>query len=264
MKQEAYPAEACPNYDGRHKHNKKSEKTTTTPVYHMIIKVCGLREPENIRDISALDVDMTGFIFWPESKRYVSQIPSYSGTIPNTSPLEEIEKTSGGPLRVGVFVNEMPQTIITRVYDSNLSCIQLHGDESPVYIENLRRTLVPDIVREIKIIKALSIREADDVKRWREYRGHADLLLFDTKCQQHGGSGSKFDWNILYEYDGDIPFLLSGGIGPDDAESIKSISHPMMSGVDINSKFETEPGVKDVQKVKAFIDILRSSHPHSI
>ncbi|MGM9713406.1 MAG: phosphoribosylanthranilate isomerase [Prevotella sp.] len=224
----------------------------------MIIKVCGLREPENIRDISSLGVDMIGFIFCPDSKRFVRQVPSYSGTIPNTSSIGNVEKTEESPLRVGVFVNDMPQTIITRVYDSHLDCIQLHGEESPTYIDNLRQTIVPDIAGDIKIIKAISIREADDVKRWREYSGHADLLLFDTQCEQHGGSGSKFDWNILNEYDGDIPFLLSGGIGPDDAMSIKSISHPMMIGVDINSRFETEPGVKDVGKVKAFMDSILS------
>ena len=151
----------------------------------------------------------------------------------------------------------MPQNIVTRVYNYNLDYVQLHGNEQPVMLDNLRRTLDPDIHPGIKIIKAISIKSKDDIRRWRDYRGPADMLLFDTQCSGYGGSGERFDWNVLEDYDGDIPFLLSGGIGPDDAERVLTFHHPMCVGIDLNSRFETEPGIKDVARLKAFIDILR-------
>jgi phosphoribosylanthranilate isomerase len=138
-----------------------------------------------------------------------------------------------------------------------LDYIQLHGNETPTYIDNLKRTLIPDILPDVKIIKAISIREADDVKRWRQYEGHIDLLLFDTKCKTVGGSGEQFDWSVLSTYDGDIPFLLSGGIGPQDAESIKQFKHPMFAGIDVNSKFEDAPAHKDINKLQNFISSIR-------
>ena len=152
----------------------------------------------------------------------------------------------------------MPQNIITRVYNYGLDYIQLHGDESPVMIDNLRRSLVPDIVSSIKIIKAISISSPDDLRKCHEYVGHADMLLFDTKCSTAGGSGRKFDWSFINDYKEDIPFLLSGGIGPDDADSIMSVRHPMMAGIDLNSRFETSPAVKDVEQLRIFITKIRN------
>jgi phosphoribosylanthranilate isomerase len=157
---------------------------------------------------------------------------------------------------VGVFVNEMPQTVVTHAYNYRLDYIQLHGNETPTYIDNLKRTLISDILPDVKIIKAISIREADDVKRWRQYEGHIDLLLFDTKCKTVGGSGEQFDWSVLSTYDGDIPFLLSGGIGPQDAESIRQFKHPMFAGIDVNSKFEDAPAHKDIDKLQNFISCI--------
>lgn len=224
----------------------------------MLIKVCGMREPDNIRAVESLGVDMLGFIFYPESSRFVSMISSRAGIIPDYAlPGLSAGNISVCPKRVGVFVDDMPQNIVTRVYNYELDYVQLHGDESPVMIDNLRRTIDPDIHPGIQIIKALSIREKDDIKRWRDYQGHADMLLFDTKCDGYGGSGDKFDWSMLDEYDGDIPFLLSGGIGPEDADAIKGITHPMFAGVDLNSRFEISPALKDVEKLSNFIDKLR-------
>lgn len=213
------------------------------------IKVCGMREPENIRALNALDVDMMGLIFYPKSPRYVRSIPVSAGIVPDraASLLRPRAKL------VGVFVNEMPQTVVTHAYNYRLDYIQLHGNETPTYIDNLKRTLIPDILPDVKIIKAISIREADDVKRWRQYEGHIDLLLFDTKCKTVGGSGEQFDWSVLSTYDGDIPFLLSGGIGPQDAENIKQFRHPMFAGIDLNSKFEDAPAHKDIDKLQNFI-----------
>lgn len=207
-----------------------------------------MRDADNIRDISALGVDMIGLIFYPPSPRYVQQFSSGAGIIPDYAP--DMGKT---PLRVGVFVDDMPQNIVTRVYNYKLDYIQLHGNEPRETLENLRATIDPDIKPKIKIIKAISVSSAEDIKKYKEYVGAADLFLFDTKCKTVGGSGELFDWQVLQAYDGDVPFLLSGGIGPDDAEGIKNFHHPKCIGIDLNSKFEIEPALKDVEKLKQFL-----------
>ena len=207
-----------------------------------------MRDADNIRDISALGVDMIGLIFYPPSPRYVQQFSSGAGIIPDYGP--DMGKT---PLRVGVFVDDMPQNIVTRVYNYKLDYIQLHGNEPRETLENLRATIDPDIKPNIKIIKAISVSSAEDIKKYKEYVGAADLFLFDTKCKTVGGSGEQFDWQVLQAYDGDVPFLLSGGIGPDDAERIKNFHHPKCIGIDLNSKFEIEPALKDVEKLKQFL-----------
>lgn len=207
-----------------------------------------MRDADNIRDISALGVDMIGLIFYPPSPRYVQQFSSGAGIIPDYAP--DMGKT---PLRVGVFVDDMPQNIVTRVYNYKLDYIQLHGNEPRETLENLRATIDPDIKPKVKIIKAISVSSAEDIKKYKEYVGAADLFLFDTKCKTVGGSGEQFDWQVLQAYDGDVPFLLSGGIGPDDAERVKNFHHPKCIGIDLNSKFEIEPALKDVEKLKQFL-----------
>ena len=207
-----------------------------------------MRDADNIRDISALGVDMIGLIFYPPSPRYVQQFSSGAGIIPDYAP--DMGKT---PLRVGVFVDDMPQNIVTRAYNYKLDYIQLHGNEPRETLENLRATIDPDIKPNIKIIKAISVSSAEDINKYKEYVGAADLFLFDTKCKTVGGSGEQFDWQVLQAYDGDVPFLLSGGIGPDDAERIKNFHHPKCIGIDLNSKFEIEPALKDVEKLKQFL-----------
>ena len=228
----------------------------------MKIKVCGMRNAGNIAELQKLDIDFMGFIFWPKSPRYVQQIPSRAGLIPDLPSLdgEGIKKSETHDKRiltVGVFVDDMPQNIVTRVYNYHLDYVQLHGSESAVMIDNLRRTLIPDIAPNIKIIKALSIKDKSDLEKWHEYDGHVDMFLFDTKCKCAGGSGEQFDWSVLEAYDGNIP-LLAGGIGPDDAERIKNFHHPMCLGIDLNSRFETEPGMKDIQKLKLFMAQLQN------
>ena len=212
-----------------------------------------MRDADNIRDISALGVDMIGLIFYPPSPRYVQQFSSGAGIIPDYAP--DMGKT---PLRVGVFVDDMPQNIVTRVYNYKLDYIQLHGNEPRETLENLRATIAPDIKPNIKIIKSISVSSAEDIKKYKEYVGAADLFLFDTKCKTVGGSGEQFDWQVLQAYDGDVPFLLSGGIGPDDAERIKNFHHPKCIGIDLNSKFEIEPALKDVEKLKQFLVKVKS------
>ena len=207
-----------------------------------------MRDADNIRDISALGVDMIGLIFYPPSPRYVQQFSSGAGIIPDYAP--DMGKT---PLRVGVFVDDMPQNIVTRVYNYKLDYIQLHGNEPRETLENLRATIDPDIKPNIKIIKVISVSSAEDINKYKEYVGAADLFLFDTKCKTVGGSGEQFDWQVLQAYDGDVPFLLSGGIGPDDAERVRNFHHPKCIGIDLNSKFEIEPALKDVEKLKQFL-----------
>ena len=212
----------------------------------MLIKVCGMREPENIRKVSELDIDLMGFIFYPKSPRYVNVL---STPLENTSDSSAACDNKPFPKKVGVFVDEIPQNIAIHVRYYDLDYIQLHGKESCDDIESIKSLLTPDI----KIIKALSIRNADDVKGWKNYFGKVDFFLFDTQCKTYGGSGAQFDWSVLEGYDGDIPFFLSGGIGPDDAERVMTFNHPMMIGVDLNSRFEISPAMKDVDLLRPFI-----------
>ncbi len=226
-----------------------------------------MRDTENILRVSALDIDMMGFIFYPDSPRFVHMISSQAGILPDYSE-ERKNRTSAMATgesehrrsrikRVGVFVDDMPQNIVTRVYNYSLDYIQLHGDESRVACENLRATLDPDIRPGIKIVKAIGVTTPDDLKKCEQYAGAVDLFLFDTKCKMKGGSGEQFDWSVLDSYDGDIPFLLSGGIGPGDVERVKAFNHPKCIGIDVNSKFETEPALKDVELLRKFIKQIR-------
>ena len=216
-----------------------------------------MRDAENIQQVIALGVNMIGLIFWPKSPRYVQSFSTNAGIIPDLKNPAIKDISNPDASYVGVFVDEMPQNIVTHAYNYKLDYIQLHGNESPIYIDNLRKTLVPDILPNVKIIKALSINEKSDVLKWKTYEGHVDMFLFDTKSTQTvGGTGKHFDWSLINMYDGNIPFLLSGGIGPDDAEAVKSFKHPMCVGIDLNSRFEKEPGMKDVDKLKAFLKAL--------
>ena len=218
----------------------------------MIIKVCGMRDGENIRQVAELGVDWIGMIFWPKSPRNVTMIPTHAGIIPDRGTDIGNFKAK----RVGVFVDEMAQNIIIRVVNFQLDLIQLHGHETPTLIRNLRRTLDPDIRPGVKFIKAISVESCDDIATYRDYEDCVDYFLFDTKCQTVGGSGEQFDWNVLEAYDGDVPFLLSGGIGPDDAERVRNFHHPKCIGIDLNSRFETEPAIKDITKLKQFLEQL--------
>jgi phosphoribosylanthranilate isomerase len=220
----------------------------------MIVKVCGMRDGENIRQVEELGVDWIGLIFWPNSPRNVTMIPTHAGIIPDRAPsnLPGLKRTA----RVGVFVDEMAQNIITRAVNFKLDLIQMHGHETPTLIRNLRATLDPDIRPGIQFIKAISVSSRDDIATYKDYEDCVDYFLFDTRCKTVGGSGEHFDWSILEAYDGEKPFLLSGGIGPDDAERIKAFRHPKFVGIDLNSRFEKEPGLKDVDALRTFLSKL--------
>jgi len=203
-----------------------------------------MREAENIRQVEALAPDWMGFIFWKKSKRNVCKIPSYLPTACK---------------RVGVFVDESPDTIRRIAQGYALDLIQLHGQEPPEGLRHLRSlcsvycgtTAVP------RLIKAFNIATAEDLEKTKPYEGLADYFLFDTKGKMVGGNGQQFDWTLLQHYHGSTPFLLSGGIGPDDAGRVKSFHHPQCIGIDLNSRFETEPGLKDTELLSAFIKQIR-------
>lgn len=209
----------------------------------MKVKVCGMRDSHNIRAIAELGIDYMGFIFWDKSPRKVN--------LQLFSEKEEEMAMNSHVKRVGVFVDEPLQNVIDKATSFHLDFIQLHGNESATYIDKLRQ------LTNAKIIKAISIREAEDVNRWRDYNGHVDMLLFDTKCKCIGGSGEQFDWSVLERYDGEIPFLLSGGIGPGDVERVKAFHHPSCIGVDLNSKFEDAPGLKNIKMLNDFLLAIR-------
>ncbi|MBE6249794.1 MAG: phosphoribosylanthranilate isomerase [Prevotella sp.] len=204
----------------------------------MIIKVCGMRDADNIREVEKLGIDWMGFIFWPKSSRYVSARPAY---LPQKCK------------RVGVFVNATIDDIRQHIADYSLDIVQLHGHESTDSIRSLR-SLCGDV---ISIIKAFNIATKEDLNATTPYAGLVDYFLFDTKGPSVGGNGEKFDWSVLEAYNGDTPFLLSGGIGPDDAERILDYHHPKCIGIDLNSRFEIEPGIKDITKLKTFLNDVK-------
>ena len=194
-----------------------------------------MREAENIREVEALGIDMMGFIFWPKSSRYVSQRPDYLPT-----------KCK----RVGVFVDEAPEQVKRLAIDYGLDYIQLHGHETPEVISYLRTPALP----HPRILKAFNISTAEDLLQTQPYEGLVDYFLFDAKGKSVGGNGEKFNWNVLDAYQGSTPFLLSGGIGPDDTERVNAFHHPKCIGIDLNSRFELAPGLKDVNALRRFVN----------
>ena len=191
-----------------------------------------MRDADNIREVEMLGIDMMGFIFWPKSSRCVSQRPDY---------LPKHVK------RVGVFVDEDPEQVKQLAADYGLDYIQLHGQESPAYIFQLGG---------LHIIKAFNIATVEDLQQTQPYEGLVDYFLFDTKGKSVGGNGEKFNWDVLDAYQGSTHFLLSGGIGPDDAANVKAFHHPKCIGIDLNSRFEVTPGLKDINKLKRFLEQL--------
>lgn len=231
----------------------------------MIIKVCGMRDADNIRDVARLGIDWLGLVFCANSPRFVRQISSHAGMIPDYGSfnqhlkLDEMQTFPYRNIRMcGVFADDMPQNIVTRVVNYHLDLVQLDGRESPVMIDNLRRTLDPDIRSGIQIVKTLTLSSRTDLHKYKDYAGIADYLLFDIPSAGTEESSRLFDWNILNDYDGEVPFLVGGNIGWEDIRFIRSITHPRWAGVNVSSRFETEPAVKDVERLGAFVKALRT------
>ncbi|WP_055425516.1 phosphoribosylanthranilate isomerase [Apibacter mensalis] len=207
----------------------------------MKIKVCGMKYPDNIEHLSLLPVDYMGFIFYPKSLRYIAEV------LPN-----RIHSITKDILRVGVFVNENKESLFHTIEKYRLEAIQLHGNETQKFCLDLIKNFPG-----IKVIKAFSISSPNDFCITEEYEGICDFFLFDTKSPQYGGTGKKFDWSLIDFYEGKIPFFLSGGISMEDVKKIKEIKHPKLYGLDLNSKFEIKPGIKDVELIKEFIEKIK-------
>jgi phosphoribosylanthranilate isomerase len=192
-----------------------------------------MKHTQNRQEVEKLDVDFMGYIFYPLSKRFVGENPE-TGLFNSEKP------------KVGVFVDENAFEILALAKNLEFEWVQLHGKENPKTCQLLKR-------QGLKIIKAFSVDDNFNFETTQPYEKVANFFLFDTKTKNHGGSGEKFNWAILEKYDGHIPFFLSGGIGPEDVENIKKIQHPKLTGVDVNSGFEDEPGVKSIEKLEKFI-----------
>ena len=205
----------------------------------MKIKVCGMRDPDNIRAVEALKVDWIGLIFHPLSPRYVATPPRY---LPTTAR------------RVGVFVDTSDATIAQTASLYGLQTIQFHGSESPERCHRWQQ-------RGFEVIRAIGVGTEADMRRTESYIGACDYLLFDTQTVGHGGSGRRFDWRLLDSYHGSTPFLLSGGLSPDSLEALRAFRHPAFAGVDLNSGFETAPALKNLDTLYPFVNELKNIIP---
>lgn len=199
----------------------------------MKLKICGMKYPENILEVGSLLPDYMGFIFWEKSARY------FDGIIP-TLP-KSIRK-------VGVFVNETSEEILKKVEKHDLQAVQLHGNESAEFCVNLKNKLD----KKIEIIKVFSVSDDFDFEVLKPFENVCDYFLFDTKGKLPGGNGITFDWKVLEKYTSTKPFFLSGGIGLEEMDAVKEIlkTNLPVYAIDVNSKFETEPGLKNINFVK--------------
>lgn len=204
----------------------------------MWVKVCGLKDAANVSLVAGLGPDMIGFIFYEPSPRYAGALdPAVVRALP------------WNIRRVGVFVDAGEEQMLRTAREYGLDTIQLHGDESPIRCAALRR-------EGYSVVKAIGVAALDDIRQAERYRGACDAVLFDTKSPSRGGTGEKFDWTFLQTYNGP-PFLLSGGIGPQDGEAVSAFRHPGFVGIDLNSCFETAPGMKDIGALRSFIEAVR-------
>jgi phosphoribosylanthranilate isomerase len=204
----------------------------------MKIKVCGLKYPENVTDVAALEPDYVGFVFYGPSPRYAGELQT--DTTASIDP--SIKKTA-------VFVNETALKINELIARYNFDAVQLHGTEDADFCASIRKNTV--------VIKTFGMSDTFDFSVLESYMGKVDYFLFDTKTIIHGGSGKSFNWTLLNNYKLEVPFFLSGGISLDNLDELKNISHPQFYGVDLNSRFETSPGLKDVARLQKAFDMIK-------
>lgn len=207
----------------------------------MKIKVCGMKYADNIQSVSDLKPDFMGFIFYDKSPRFAAHDLEVSQI--TTLPLK-IKK-------VGVFVNEDIKEIKNICDSFQIKIIQLHGDENPDFCFDLRAD-------GFTVIKAFGVDEKFDFSHMDVYENSCDFFLFDTKIKTHGGSGNRFDWNILKEYNLRIPYFLSGGIGLENLNEIKKIKDDRLIAIDVNSRFEIEPGLKNMSALQKLFKELKN------
>ena len=219
-------------------YTKKDEMSITQSLAELKLKVCGMNK--NTAEIAALRPDYLGFIFWEPSKRFFERdLPS----IPHSVK------------KVGVFVDERIVVIAEKVKKFGLLFVQLHGNESPAFCDQLKKQ-----IPQIKIIKVFSIKDDFDFNQLKHFEDVCDFYLFDTKGKLPGGNGYAFNWEVLKDYPSSKPYFLSGGIGLEEIDSIKAfIGRPearFCHAIDVNSKFEIEPGLKNIEKVKEYQKLL--------
>jgi len=211
----------------------------------MRIKVCGMTKAEQVLQLDELGVEFAGFIFYPKSPRYVLSHMSK----------EQLKKIKGKHInKVGVFVNTPVEEVLQMVDACGLYLVQLHGDENPRYCEQ--------IANYVTVIKAFRLREGEEILwRAKDYQEAADMFLFDTEGAGYGGTGKKFNWDLLKGGNVRKPFFLSGGIQPEDEALLKEFEKEPVAkdlfAVDINSKFELAPGLKDMDKIESFIKAIK-------
>ena len=200
-----------------------------------------MKYPDNILEVGALLPDYMGFIFWEKSARY------FNGVIPQLP--ESIQK-------VGVFVNETVEIILAKAQKYDLQAIQLHGHESVDFCLNLKN----ELDTKIEIIKVFSVDDSFDFEVLKPFETVCDYFLFDTKGKLPGGNGTTFDWKVLEKYPSSKPFFLSGGIGIEEIEAVKEIAKTNLPlyAIDVNSKFEIEPGLKNIEKLNSFKNNLKT------
>ena len=204
----------------------------------MKLKICGMKYPDNILEVGALLPDYMGFIFWEKSARY------FDGQMPDLPKLIK---------KVGVFVDESFENIIEKVKKYDLQAVQLHGKESVEFCLNLKSQLAADI----EIIKVFSVADDFDFSVLAPFENLCDYFLFDTKGKLPGGNGTTFDWKVLENYPSSKPFFLSGGIGIEELDAVKEIikTNLPVYAIDVNSKFEIEPGLKNLDALKRIVSI---------
>ena len=215
----------------------------TTPT-RLLVKVCGMRDAATLAAVAALQPDFLGFIFAPKSPRFVGEAlaPELVRALPPTS------------WKVGVFVNETTVHILATAHRFGLAAVQLHGQETAAQCEELSEA-------GLLIIKAFSVGEAVDFVVLLPYVPYCDFFLFDTKGAAPGGNGAIFDWNLLSGYNLPVPYFLAGGLAPEHAAQLAALHLPGLVGVDLNSGFETAPGVKDAPRLAQMLTQLRSDAP---
>jgi len=204
------------------------------------VKVCGLTDALNAKEVADAGADYAGFIFYPHSKRFVGEFPDE----------DLFRNIPANVKKVGVFVNEEKDRVADTASKYQLDLVQLHGAETAGFCQYLKLT-------GITVMKAFGIGDDFDFNRLTEYKDACDFFLFDTQTTLHGGSGVKFRWERLEEYKLSMPFFLGGGIGPLDAQKVRNIHHPYFFAADINSRFETTPGMKNIDIVKTFIQQIK-------
>ncbi len=203
------------------------------------IKVCGMRHAANIAGVANLHPDYLGFIFYKQSPRYINEISA------------ELIKYVPNEIRtVGVFVNEEAETLKNLVIKHQLKAVQLHGHESVAFCASMK-----DL--GVEVIKAFGVHPGFDFEQLAAYQNDVDYFLFDTQTLAHGGSGKVFDWTLLEKYRLQKPYFLSGGIGLSNAKTLSNIDDDRLYAIDVNSRFELEPGLKDVNQLAVFFKDLR-------